>query len=219
MSSQQLMPRTDPELDELLQQRREARLLRRKQRRRARIILWGSLSGSIVLLGLIGLIFLHIQAILAIKSANPPISGIACDSMQQNGYHIHAHVTIYIRGKRVAIPRGIGIAPDGSCYYWIHTHTDDGIIHIEAPQKLPNLALDDFLTVWHDGFAKLNFPPELMQSTGWKIFVNGKPFSGVITSPLLTEVPLASHDVVTLEYGSPNPLPDTIFAFPADLPT
>ena len=212
------MPRTDPEQDELLQQRREARLLRRKQRRRARIILWGTISTSVVLLGLIGLIYLHIQAILAFNAADPPINGIACDSMQQNGYHIHVHVTIYIRGKRMAIPRGIGIAPDGSCFYWIHTHTDDGIVHIEAPQKLPNLALDDFLTVWHDGFAKLNFPPELMQSTEWKVFVNGKPFNGVVTSPLLTEVPLAPHDVVTLEYGLPNPPPDTIFAFPVDLP-
>src|SRR5258707_5996516 len=52
-------------------------------------------------------------------------------------------------------------------------------------------------TVWHDGFAKLGFPAALNQQAGWKISVNGKPFAGPVTSPLHTEVPLASHDVVT----------------------
>lgn len=101
----------------------------------------------------------------------------------------------------------------------MHSNTNDGIIHTEAPQKLHNLALDDFLTIWHVGFAKLNFPPELTQSKGWKIFVNGQPFKGSVTSPLSTEVPLASHDIVTLEYGSPNPKPDnaSTYQFPANL--
>jgi hypothetical protein len=48
----------------------------------------------------------------------------------------------------------------------MNTHTSDGIVHTEAPeapQKKSNLALDDFLTIWHVGFAKLNFSPELTQ--------------------------------------------------------
>lgn len=218
MSSQQLLPRIDPEEEALRLERRGARLLRRKQQQRARLILWGSIGSTIVLLGLAGFFFLHIQAILAINTAYPSINGVSCQSMEQNGYHIHAHLTIYIKAKRVTIPQGIGIAPDGSCYYWLHTHTDDGIIHIEAPQKQSNLALDDFLTIWHAGFARLNFPPELLQSTGWQIFINGKPFDGIVTSPLNTEVPLNSHAAITLEYGSPNPPPDIIYAFPPDLP-
>ncbi len=72
-------------------------------------------------------------------------------------------------------------------------------------------------TVWHDGFAKLSFPAALNQQTGWKISANGKPFAGSVTSPLHTEVPLASHDVVTLEYGSHNPPPDTLYAFPPNV--
>lgn len=138
--------------------------------------------------------------------------------MEQGGYHIHAHLTIYANGQRVTVPKGIGIAPDGSCFYWLHTHTSDGIIHVEAPQKQHNEALDDFLTILHDGFAHLGFPAALTQQTGWKIYVNGQPFSGIVTSPLNTEVPLASHDAVTLEYGSPNPPPDVLYVFPPNLP-
>src|SRR5258708_28263944 len=52
-------------------------------------------------------------------------------------------------------------------------------------------------TVWHDGFAKLGFPPALNQQAGWKISVNGKPFAVPVTSPLHTEEPLATHDIVT----------------------
>jgi hypothetical protein len=219
MSRQQLIPQIASEEEELRQERRAARMQRRKQRRRARVILWGTIGTSILLLGLIGFIYLRLQVQLASNTTYPPINGISCDPMTQNGYHIHIHLTIYIQGKRVTIPQNIGIAADGSCFYWMHTHTDDGIIHIEAPKKLHNLALDDFLTVWHDGFANLNFPPELIQSTGWKIFVDGKPFGDLVTSPLNTEVPLASHDIVTLEYGTPKPKPDdaSTYQFPPDL--
>ncbi len=220
MTSQQMIPRLDPEQEEIRQERRALRMERRKQRRRAQVILWGTIGSSVVLLGLIGFIFLQLQTILATNTAYPPINGVNCDSSMQSSFHIHAHVTIYINGKRVPIPAGIGIAADGSCFYWMHTHTSDGIIHIEAPQKLHNLALDDFLTIWHDGFANLNFPAELNSLTGWKIYVNGKLFTSVaVTSPLKTEVPLASHDIVTLEYGSPNPPPDDTYHFPANLPT
>lgn len=216
MVSKQAIPEID--IEELRQQRRETRRQRRKRRQRARIILWGTIGSSILLLGLMGFTFLRVQAAVNIYTTYPPINGVYCDA-GQSAYHIHTHLTIYINGNRVTIPQNIGIATDGSCLYWMHTNTNDGIIHTEAPQKLHNLALDDFLTIWHDGFANLNFPPELTQSTGWKIYVNGQLFTQTVTSPLTTEVPLASHDIVTMEYGTPNPKPDdaSSYQFPANL--
>lgn len=186
---------------------------RRRQQRRAKLIFWSTFGTTVALLGLIGFAYLRIQNLLYIQTTFPAINGVSCDSMEQSGFHIHAHVTIYISGKRVTVPAGIGIETGGPCFYWLHTHTSDGVIHIEAPQKQSNLALDDFLTVWHLGFANLNFPPELNLSTGWKIFVNGQPFTAPVTSPLTTEVPLSSHTLVTLEYGTPNPKPDDLTSF------
>ncbi len=218
MSSKQAISEIITEEEQLRLERRAAREQRRKQRQRARIILWGTIGSSILLLGLIGFTFLRIQATINTYTTYQPINGVSCDA-GQSAYHIHTHLTIYINAKRVTIPQNIGIASDGSCIYWMHTNTNDGIIHTAAPQKLHNLALDDFLTIWHVGFSNLNFPPELTQSKGWKIFVNGQPFKGSVTSPLSTEVPLASHDIVTLEYGSPNPKPDnaSTYQFPANL--
>jgi len=218
MSSKQAIPEINTEEEQLRQERRAARMKRRKHHQRARSILWGTIGSSILLLGIMAFTFLHIQSDPINNTTYPPINGIPCDTAQ-NAYHIHVHLTIYINGKSVTIPKNIGIASDGSCFYWIHTHTSDGIIHIEAPQKQSNLALDDFLTIWHDGFAKLNFPPELTQSTGWKIFVNGQPFTGTVAAPINTEVTLSSHDIVTLEYGTPNPKPDyaSTYQFPANL--
>jgi hypothetical protein len=218
MSSKQAIPEIITEDEQLRFERRAARQERRKQRKRARIILWGTIGSSILLLGLMGFTFSRIQATIYTYTTYPPINGVSCDA-GQNTYHIHTHLTIYINAKRVTIPQNIGIASDGSCIYWMHTNTNDGIIYTTAPQKLHNLALDNFLTIWHVGFSNLNFPPELTQSTGWKIFVNGQPFKGTVTSPLTTEVPLASHDIVTLEYGSPDPKPDnaSTYQFPANL--
>ncbi len=217
MNSQQVLPHISPEEEALREERRAGRSARRRQQRRARFSVWSSIGMTVVLLLVMGFAYLQVQRLVSANTLHPPISGLSCDSAEQNGYHIHVHFTIYINGKPLTIPAGIGIPGDGTCFYWMHTHTDDGIIHIEAPQKLHNLALDDFITLWQQGFANLNFPPQMIQSSGWKIFVNGKPFNGVVTSPLYTEVTFQPHDAVTLEYGSPNPPPDTFYAFPAGL--
>lgn len=217
MNSQQVLPPISPEEEAVREERRAIRSTRRRQQRRARLSLWSSVCLTVLLLLVMGFAYLQVQHLVGLNTLHPPISGLSCDSMEQNGYHIHVHFTIYINGQPLTIPAAIGIPADGTCFYWMHTHTDDGIIHIEAPQKLHNLALDDFMTLWQQGFANLNFPPQMMQSSGWKIFVNGKPFNGVVTSPLYTEVTFQPHDAVTLEYGSPNPPPDIFYAFPAGL--
>jgi hypothetical protein len=213
MNSQQVIPRTSPEEEALRQERRESRSMRRRQQRRARLSVWSSLGMTILLLLAMGFFFLQIQQILGY----PPINGISCGSMQYNTYHIHVHITIYINGKRTTIPQGIGIAPDGSCYYWLHTHTPDGIIHVEAPQQDTGLALDDFVTIWQSKFSSLGFPAQLTVASGWKYYVNGQPFTGTNNAPLHTEIRFHAHDAITLEYGSPNPPPDTFYAFPAGL--
>ncbi len=162
MSNPQVIPPANPEQEEILRERRIARMQRRKQSRRARLILWGTIGSSSILLGLIGFVFWTIQSLLNHDAAYPITNGISCDSVMHGTYHIHAHLTIYINGKSVTVPQGAGIAPD----------------------------------------------------------VNGKLFSGVVTSPLQTEVPMNSHDIITLEYGSPNPKPDnaSTYHFPVDLP-
>ncbi|MHB8453056.1 MAG: hypothetical protein ACYDAQ_21770, partial [Mycobacteriales bacterium] len=76
-----------------------------------------------------------------------PVDGISCSASEQVLFHIHAHLAVYVNGVDKLIPYGIGIVPplgiqqsggapfvvSGKCFYWLHSHTQDGIIHIESP--------------------------------------------------------------------------------------
>jgi len=144
-----------------------------------------------------------------VNAAYPPVDGIYCDALEQTAYHIHAHLTIYINGKQVAIPQGIGIASDQSCYYWLHTHTSDGVVHIEFP-KQGNPTLGNFLDIWGQSFNSLGFQTELASSTGWTVYVNGKK-----VNENFNQIVLQPHQVITIAYNSPNITPDTSFNWPA----
>jgi hypothetical protein len=144
-----------------------------------------------------------------VNPAYPPVDGIYCDALEQTAYHIHAHLTIYIDGKQVAIPQGIGIASDQSCFYWLHTHTSDGVVHIEFP-KQGSPTLGNFLDIWEQHFQQLGFHNELASSADWAVYVNGKK----VTSNF-NQLVLQPHQVITIAYNSPNITPDTSFNWPA----
>jgi len=144
-----------------------------------------------------------------VNSAYPPVDGIYCDALEQTAYHIHVHLTIYIDGKPVSIPQGIGIAPDQSCFYWLHTHTSDGVVHIEFPQQ-GHPTLGNFLDIWRQSFSQLGYKNELALSADWTVYVDGKK----VTSDF-NHLILQPHQVITIAYNSPGITPDTSFNWPA----
>ena len=73
-------------------------------------------------------------------------SGITCDKVEHLVYHNHTKLVIKIQNETHNIPAGIGIIPN-DCIFWLHTHDDSGIIHIESPIKTA-FSLDQFLKVW-----------------------------------------------------------------------
>ena len=74
------------------------------------------------------------------------ISGITCDKVEHLVYHNHTKLVIKIQNETQNIPAGIGIIPN-NCIFWLHTHDDSGIIHVESPIKTA-FSLDQFLKVW-----------------------------------------------------------------------
>ena len=74
------------------------------------------------------------------------ISGITCDKVEHLVYHNHTKLVIKIQNETQNIPAGIGIIPN-DCIFWLHTHDDSGIIHVESPIKTA-FSLDQFLKVW-----------------------------------------------------------------------
>jgi len=167
---------------------------------------------GIILVGILvvaGIVYVTIQNLTTVNStvnpAYPTTDKISCDEGEHMNTHIHAHLSIYIDGKATPVPATIGIAPDQSCFYWLHTHDTSGVLHIEAP-KNRTFTLNNFLDIWDQHFSQLGYPLELSASSGWQAYVNGKPFTGDWRT-----IPLHAHTLITLAYNSPGIHPDTTF--------
>lgn len=194
--------------------KQQQRLEEQKVEKRTRMLTIFSVLGAMVVVAavIVGVIYYNnAQANSSTEAiANPsypPVDGIYCDAGEQLAYHIHAHVSIYINGKQSLIPQLTGIAPDGSCYYWLHTHDTTGVIHIESPTE-HTYTFGNFLDEWSAHFSSLGYPPELDFTTGWQVWVNGKPYTGSFRN-----IPLTAHALITMAYDSPGVKPVTTYAW------
>ena len=190
------------------ERRREEQQRREEERRRAarmkRITIFSIIG--VVALAVAGLVYLVVaQSQTPANAAYPVVDNISCQSTEQGGTHIHAHVTMYVNGTKTPIPANVGIAPDSSCLYWLHTHDDSGVIHIEAPEGV-SATFGNFLDIWGQRFQQVGYPSQLSDATGWQVYVNGKPFRGNFHT-----IPLQSHTLITLAYNSPGIQPDTTY--------
>jgi hypothetical protein len=61
--------------------------------------------------------------------------------------HFHAHLDIFVNGKKVAVPALVGINIAGNYLTELHTHDARGVIHIEA-QKARPFTLGQFFAEW-----------------------------------------------------------------------
>jgi hypothetical protein len=147
-------------------------------------------------------------------TAGQAIDGIGCDTSEQTLFHIHTHLTIFVNGQQRQVPAGIGIPgavatqtqagpfiDSGTCFYWLHTHAADGIIHIESPVQR-TYTLGEFFDEWGQPLG-----PDQAGAAHGKVTVimNGKVFAG---NP--RDVPLGSHENLQVEVGTPLIAPETI---------
>src|SRR5260370_32552817 len=109
------------------EQRRRQRAARTKRITTISIIAVGVLAVAVLVY------FVIAQGHTPANAAYPAVDNVSCQSTEQAGTHIHAHVTMYVSGVKTPIPANVGIASDNSCLYWLHTHDDTWVIHIEAP--------------------------------------------------------------------------------------
>src|SRR2546421_5104900 len=172
------------------ERRREKQQARKEERRHAarrkRFTIFSIIG--VVALAVAGLVYLVVaQSQTPANAAYPVVDNISCQSTEQGGTHIHAHVTMYVNGTKTPIPANVGIAPDSSCLYWLHTHDSSGVIHIEAPSGT-SVTFGNFLAIWEQKFQQVGYPNQLSTSTGWQVYVNGKPFTGDFHA-----IPLQAH--------------------------
>jgi hypothetical protein len=143
------------------------------------------------------------------------VDGIQCNAGEKLVYHVHTHLTIFVNGSQRQIPYGIGIVPprevertasgpfvvSGNCFYWLHTHAADGIIHIESPSPR-TYTLGDFFDIWHQPLSPNQVGPAKGKVTA---FFNGKVYKD---NP--RDIPLGSHFQVQLDVGTPLIAPEKV---------
>ena len=94
-----------------------------------------------------------------------------------------------------------------NCFYWLHTHAADGIIHIESPVQR-TFTLGDFFDEWGQPLG----PDQVGPATGHVVAIyNGQVYQG---NP--RDIPLTKHAQIQLEVGTPLIAPDSI-TFPSGL--
>jgi hypothetical protein len=206
------------------QQKAQSRLEQQREDARNRLVTILTIATVVVLVGSL-ITYLVIrnnsgtgtlaQAQQIVDANYGPIDGVYCSSGEQLSYHIHAHISIYINGTSIPLVANTGIAPVGvtssanvTCYYWLHTHDATGVIHIESPTtKL--YTLNQFIDIWEKFSSSTSaLPTQLLSSTGWIIYVNGKQ-----VNTDFNHLQLHAHDIITIAYNSPGIKPDTTYAW------
>lgn len=154
------------------------------------------------------------------EAVGKTVDGIKCETQEQVRYHIHAHLAVFVNGRPGQIPEGIGIAPPreeqasaegpfviaGSCFYWLHSHTNDGVIHIESPDSR-TYTLGDYFDIWNQPLSATG----VGQATGpVTAYVDGKPYTGDPRAIRLT-----LHAVIQLDVGTK--VAPVAYTFPSGL--
>lgn len=140
----------------------------------------------------------------------PAVRGISCDALESTLFHIHVHLAIFVNSQEQQVPSGIGVGQpwlvadtpvgpfvqDGLCFYWLHTHTQDGVVHIESPIRR-TFTLGDFFAIWQQPLG----PAQVGPAQGAVIaYLNG---AKVTTSPI--DIPLTAHALIQLDVGDDVP--------------
>jgi hypothetical protein len=106
----------------------------------------------------------------------------------------------------VQTPAGLYVGA-GRCFYWLHTHAADGIIHIESPIRR-TFTLGDFFDVWGQRLGQTRVGQFSGRVTA---IYDGRVYEG---DP--RDIPLIAHAQIQLEIGKPLVSPVAI-DFPAGL--
>ena len=144
-----------------------------------------------------------------IGGSAPVISGVACDVDEKTTYHVHSHLNIRINGQLELPPADVGILP--ACLYWLHTHTGQGVIHVEAPSEM-TFTLGQFFDVWGQPLSATQVAAHTLgPGESLFVFVDRVPYQG---DPRAIEL----GDLVAIEVQvGPSALEPLPYTFPAEL--
>jgi hypothetical protein len=149
------------------------------------------------------------------------INGIQCQSLRQRAYQLNSHLQVYVDGRPKALPGGIGMVQpslsqtqagpvftSSTCYYWLYTVTQDGVIQVGSPVPR-NYTLGEFFKIWGQPLSRNAVATATGRVTA---IVDGKRWRGDPRA-----IPLVEHEAIELAVGRPVPRFHTVDWSSSDL--
>ena len=88
----------------------------------------------------------------------------------------------------------------GSCFYWLHVHANDGIIHIESPSTSQSFTLGQFFNEWGIPLSKTQVGPATGNVT---VFFTSPGQKAKLYTGNPNNIPLGDHYQIQLNVGTP----------------
>lgn len=185
-----------------------------EERRRRLLVIGGSALAAVVLV--VALVFVAVSTRPAKAVTFPlpkdPAAAIAAAGLQllpaeAEVVHIHAHLDVFVAGKEITVPGGIGIA-EGRGISALHTHETDGIVHIESPVKR-DYTLGELFTEWQVPLTSSCVGPTCGSVA---VYVDGKRVQGDPKAVVLR----AHQEVAVVAGAQPKRVPSS-YDFPSGL--
>jgi len=154
-------------------------------------------------------------------------AGLVADTHENLVHHVHAHLDVFVNGRQVTVPAGLGInihdprvkvfddiagakgyggispACETPCISPLHTHDVTGVIHTESPTNVDN-TLGELFIEWGVKLDRQCVERYCRPDAKIAISVDGEPFTGDPRT-----IDLTDHEEIAVVIGSP----------PADIPS
>lgn len=125
-------------------------------------------------------------------------------SREGTSLHIHEHVGISINGKTIKVPAEIGVNRISGFMSSIHTHEQNGIVHIESP-VMRTFTLGQFFDVWGVRFSADCIGGYCAdKDSSVKVYVDGKKYDG---NPRVIPLKERSNIFITYENNASTTQP------------
>jgi hypothetical protein len=141
--------------------------------------------------------------------------GLPALAAEGSSLHYHVHLDLFVNGKRVTVPAGVGIAPGDVFFSPLHTHDTTGVVHSESAQVRP-FTLGEFFGVWGVPLTSRCFGGHCAGGARrLSVYVDGKRLAGDPAALILEP-----HQEIVVTFGTGSelsrPIPSS-YAFPAGL--
>jgi hypothetical protein len=147
-------------------------------------------------------------------------AGLTPETAERLEYHVHAHLDVFVDGKQIVVPGGIGIDTtnpgvhsgvvngfpayggivvpcNAPCISPLHTHDATGVLHTESSTRKNN-TLGQFFTEWNVKLTPTCVATYCSPATPISVYVNGTKFTGDPTT-----IPLSNLKEIAIVIGSP----------------